>query len=900
MISLKQSAFLGIFQNMDTTNNQEIPKNYNAEDWEEKLYALWEKSGFFQPDNFPSKKRYANILPPPNANGELHLGHTYGYTIMDIFGRFERMRGKQTLLLPGKDHAGIQTQVVFEKKLRAKKNLTRYDLGRDKFYEEAYAFCTDRANYMRSQEKRMGISADWSREKFTLDPEVSKRALQTFVQMYQDGMIYRGKRIINWCPRCATALSDVEVIHQEIAGKLYYIEYPFKDSAEKITVATTRPETMLGDTAVAVHPDDERYQAFVGKILILPLLNREIPVIADERVDQSFGTGAVKITPAHDPLDWEVGQTHSLPVIQVIGANAKIMASGGKFKNLSVQEAREAVLSELEKNGYLKKEEIYTINRSLCERCKTAIEPLISEQWFVNVDASQYSLKKKSVEALQSDAIIFHPENMRGQMMRWLDNLHDWCISRQIWWGHRIPVWYCRAHDKGQCQLGCKNPIVSVEAPLHCPICGSADLVQDPDTLDTWFSSGQWPYTTLGYPEGKDAQTFYPTDTMIMGRDLLFFWASRMVMFGLYRTGKVPFRHLYFTGLVRDKEGQKMSKSRDNGIDPLAMIDKYGADALRMSLVIGSTPGNDIRLYDEKIKTFRNFTNKLWNIGRYINNSKFQISNFKKIDVRNPSDHWIISRLQEITKEVTRLLENYQPSLAGEKLRDFTWSEFADWYVEIHKIEKNDGVLIYVFETLLKLWHPFMPFVTEAIYQTFHPDTEKLLMTERWPEAIDIEIKSDKAQRFQYIIGIIQEIRALRSFYKIDPVKYTSVTIKEGENEQILSKDNGDIFKRLARVSDIHIIKLSDTIPAKCIRIHFEMLEAYIELEYIIDFDTERKRLEKEKIEKEQYVTTLETKLVNQKFLERAKPEIVQAEQIRLEEAKKQLGDLEHHFSLLK
>jgi valyl-tRNA synthetase len=887
---------------MDTIHNQEIPKTYNAQDWEEKLYALWEKSGFFNPDNFSSQERYANILPPPNANGELHLGHTCGYTIMDIFGRFERMRGKKTLLLPGKDHAGIQTQVVFEKKLRVEKNLTRHDLGRDKFYEEAYAFCTDRANYMRSQEKRMGISADWSREKFTLDPEVSRRALQTFVQMYQDGMIYRGERITNWCPRCATALSDVEVIHQEISGKLYYIEYPVKDSVEKITIATTRPETMLGDTAVAVHPNDERYQALVGKILILPLMNREIPVIADERVDQSFGTGAVKITPAHDPLDWEIGQTHSLPVIQVIGVDAKITAEGGKFQNLSVQEAREAVLLELEKNGYLKKEEIHTINLSVCERCKTAIEPLISEQWFVNVDAPKYSLKKKSIETLQSNAIIFHPENMRGQMMRWLDNLHDWCISRQIWWGHRIPVWYCRASDKGQCQLGCKNPIVSVETPLHCPICGSVDLVQDPDTLDTWFSSGQWPYTTLGYPEGDDAQTFYPTDTMIMGRDLLFFWASRMVMFGLYHTGKSPFRNLYFTGLVRDKDGQKMSKSRGNGIDPLEMINKYGADALRMSLVMGGTPGNDIRLYDEKIQTFRNFTNKLWNIGRYVSSARIENRELrvtKNIEPKNPADHWILMRLQEVNNEVTRLLENYQPSLAGEKLRDFTWNEFADWYVEIHKIEKNDEVLCFVFEILLKLWHPFMPFVTEAVYQTFHPDAQTFLMTEHWPEAITSEIQSDDASKFQSVIGLIQDIRAVRSFYKIDPAKYMAVTVKTGANEQALSRNNGDIFKRLARVSDIHIIKISGAAPPKSVRVSCGLLDAYIELAGVIDFDIERKRLEKEKTEKIAYITSLETKLENQNFLERAKPGIVQAEQVKLESARQQLSDLDSHLTSL-
>jgi valyl-tRNA synthetase len=483
--------------------------------------------------------------------------------------------------------------------------------------------------------------------------------------------------------------------------------------------------------------------------------------------------------------------------------------------------------------------------------------------------------------------------------------LRDWCISRQIWFGHRIPVWYCRAQDKEQCQLGCKNPIVSVETPINCPVCGSADLVQDPDTLDTWFSSGLWTFSTLGWPNinAKDFKNYHPTNLLETGYDILFFWVARMILMTTYLLNDIPFKTVYLHGLVRDKDGRKMSKSLDNIVDPLDIIGKYGADTLRMSLVIGSTPGNDIRLYDEKIKTFRNFTNKLWNIGRYVNNFKFQISNFKKLDARNPSDHWILSRLQEITKEVTRLLENYQVSLAGEKLRDFTWNEFADWYVEIHKIEKNNGVLIYVFETLLKLWHPFMPFVTEAIYQTSHPDTEKFLMTERWPDNISVEIKPDEARgahRFQCIISIIQEIRALRSFYKIDSAKYISVTVKEGANEWALIRDNGDIFKRLARVSDIHIIRLTETPPQKSVRVSSGLLDAYIELESLIDFDTERKRLEKEKTEKEKYIATLETKLGNKNFMERANPEIVQAEQMRLEEAKKQLDDLKHHIALLK
>ncbi len=885
---------------MDT---HQISKTYNAQEWEDKLYAKWEENGLFQPDTCQSQKRYSNILPPPNANGELHIGHISGYTVMDIFGRFERMKGKKTLLLPGKDHAGIQTQVVFEKKLRAEKNLTRRDLGREKFYDAVYAFCTERANYMRAQEKKIGLSADWSREKFTLDPEVSRRVLETFVQMYKDGIIYRGKRIINWCPRCATALSDIEVIRTETAGKLYFIKYPIKNSGQFVTVATTRPETMLGDTAVAVHPDDTRYTDLIGKTLILPLQNREIPIIADRRIDSTFGTGAVKITPAHDPLDWEIGKDHSLDALQVIDEKASISSLGGMYAGLSVKDARKKILYDLARLGLLEKENDHAINLSQCERCKTTIEPLVSEQWFINVDAPKYSLKKKSIEALRSNAIAFHPENMRDQMIHWLDNLHDWCISRQIWWGHRIPVWYCLAYDKGQCQLKCKDPIVSVSRPSLCPICGSEDLKQDEDTLDTWFSSGQWPYTALGYPESDDSKIFYPTDTMIMGRDLLFFWASRMLMFGLYRTRETPFRHLYFTGLVRDKEGQKMSKSQGNGIDPLAMIEKYGADALRMALVIGGTPGNDIRMYDEKIEAARNFTNKLWNIGRYVNATiiKNQVSEVPaNPEPKNPADHWILSRLQEVNGEVTRLLENYQPSLAGEKLRDFTWGEFADWYVEIHKITKNDKVLCYVFEILLKLWHPFMPFVTEAVYQTFHPDAKTFLMIENWPDNLALEINSADANRFQSVIGIIQKIRATRAFYKINPTQQLSLSIKEGVREWTLIRDNNEIFQRLARVSDIHVINLTDPAPEKSLRISFGVLDVYIKLEGVIDFKAEQERLGKEKKEKEKYISSLKTKLENENFIERAKPDIVQAEQMKLEEACKQLSDLEQHIALLR
>ena len=844
-------------------DEQEIPKTYNPKDWEGRIYSDWETSGLFNPDTSDSSLRYSNILPPPNANGELHLGHASGYTVMDLYGRFERMKGKRVLLLPGKDHAGIQTQVVFEKKLQAEQNITRHDLGREKFYQATYDFCLDRANYMRLQEKRIGLSADWSREKFTLDPEVSRRATETFVQMYRDGMIYRGERIINWCPRCATALSDVEVIHKETEGKLYYIEYPIKDSDEKIMVATTRPETMRGDTAVAVHPSDERYRSLVGKIAVLPLLDREIPVIADHRIDLAFGTGAVKITPAHDPLDWEIGKTHSLPTLQTIDTDAKITAIGGIFSGLAVSEARIKVLEALATAGHLVKEESHTINLSICERCKAPIEPLISKQWFVDVDAPHYSLKQKSIEALKTGTISFHPDNMREQMIQWLENLHDWCISRQLWWGHRIPVWYRDA------EVFC-----GLEAPE------GDGWVQDSDTLDTWFSSGQWPYTTLGYPETADAQTFYPTDLMVMGRDLLFFWATRMILFGFYKTGQAPFKHLYFTGLVRDKDGLKMSKSKGNGVDVLEMIDRFGADAVRMSLTLGATPGLDFRLYEEKIETFRNFTNKLWNMGRYVATQSTAADTTPT--AQSDADHWILSRTQAVATEVTRLLENYQLSLAGEKLRDFTWGEFADWYVEIHKVEKNDAILRSIFDTLLRLWHPFMPFVTEAIYQTLSPKSEHALAAAAWPKAIAIDTVQASADRFVLLIGLIQSVRALRATYRIDPAK-TIIIDAEGSSLETLLK-NEAVFKRLARVEAIR----ASQVPASSSRAHiqFGSLHAWADLAGIVDFDAERTRLHQELTDKTRYIASLETRLADPNFSSRAPEHILTQTKALLDEAK--------------
>ena len=859
---------------------KDLPKIYDPQKTEGRIYELWEKSGFFNPDKTRSQKTYCNILPPPNANGKLHLGHASGYTVMDIFGRYARMKGKKTLLLPGKDHAGIQTQVVYEKKIKDERNITCNDLGREKFYQEVFDFCRDRSNYMRSQEKKIGISADWSREKFTLDPKVLKIALETFVKMYEDGLVYKGNRIINWCPRCATALSDVEVIHKEEEGKLYFIKYPLKNSKYFITVATTRPETMLGDTAVAVNPKDERYKNLIGKIVTLPLQNREIPIIVDRHIEIQFGTGAVKITPAHDPLDWQIGKDHGLSEIQVINGKAEITNLGGKYQGQSVLEARENILKDLSKIGLLEKEEKSSINKLICERCKTAIEPLISEQWFINVDAKKYSLKKAALKSIQTGKIKIYPENFKKILIHWYENLNDWCISRQIWWGPRFPAWY--KNEKIH---------VGIEKPK------GKGWIQDTNTFDTWFTSSQWPYTTLGYPEGKDIKAFYPTDMMIMGIDILFFWSARMIMMGLYRTKKVPFKNLYFTGLIRDKEGSKMSKSHNNGIDPLEMIEKFGADALRLSFILDTASGQDSRLYEEKIESFRNYVNKLWNISRYCFSSSDKFSLREKLasrDFKIPADRWIVDNLDKLIQETNRLFDNKQISLAADKIKKFTWNIFADWYVEIHKIEKNDKILGYVLDKILKLSHPFTPFVTEEIFQLANSKNKKMLMLSHWPSISKNKTGKNVSEgKFETILEAIIQIRNIRSIYKIDSKKKLDLTIQS--QDQAFFNENRSIFQKLARVDNVFIVKKIKR-PRNSAEISFRGIKMHIHLENVIDVAKEQERLQKEILNAENYLDSIEKKLANKEFINRAPQEIIQREKNNFIKTKEKLCELKNYF----
>ncbi len=868
---------------------REISKQFDFKKRESEIYASWEAGGFFNPDNSKSSKKYCNVLPPPNANGELHLGHACGYTVMDIFGRYERMNGKKVLLLPGKDHAGIQTQVVYEKKIKAERGISRHDLGREKFYQESYAFCTDRSNYMRSQEKKIGISADWSREKFTLDPDTLKIAMETFVKMYRDGLVYKGERIINWCPRCATALSDVEVIHHEKEGKMYYIKYPIKDSKEFLVVATTRPETMLGDTAVAVNPKDKRFLGFIGQTLILPLQDREISVIADRRIDMEFGTGAVKITPAHDPLDWKIGKDHKLEELQVINEKAEITEIGGKYAGMDVLAARKQIVADLAELGLLEKEEALTNNISICERCKTAIEPLISKQWFVNVDGEKYSFKKETLALIKSGKVDIYPENFKKILINWISNLEDWCISRQIWWGPQFPVWYRgeEVYVGLEAPKG-KNPASAAKASTDKKAT-AGEWIQDENTFDTWFSSSQWPYTALGYPKGKDYRNFYPTDMMITGRDLLFFWAARMLMLGAYRTGQTPFKHLYFTGLVLDKDGQKFSKSKGNGVDPMETIEKFGADALRLSLVMDIAPGQDTRLSEEKVESFRNFVTKLWNIFRYCEQSDANFGLVEKIskkDLKTLSDRWIVCELEETVGKVTQFMKDKNISLAQDTLRKFTWDSFAAWYVEIHKIEKNTKVLGYVLDRILKMWHPFTPFVTEEIYQIMNKGTlgvlghpvSKVLMVAAWPKSekkfVDREFKKD----FRDLVNLITMIRNLKSSYRIDPAQILEVYC-EGKIEK-------DIIEKLARVSITQGVAFN---KRKMIKLSTPRRALFLDIAKSVDIAKELENAQKEIAELEGLVGKNEGMLKNKNFVAGAPATVIEATKTRIVEYKNRL-----------
>lgn len=718
-----------------------MEKAYNPQKVEGKIYRFWEKGSWFTPKIKPKKKPFTIIMPPPNANAPLHVGHAMFVTIEDILIRFHRMLGQPTLWLPGADHAGILTQVVFERKL-AKEEKTRHDLGRKKFFTEIMKFTLNNKKVMENQLRALGASCDWTRNSFTLDPKFDEPIYTIFKKLYDQGLIYRDERMINWCPRCQTALSELEVEHKETKSKLWYIRYPLKSGKKRfITVATTRPETMLGDTAVAVSPQDKRYKNLIGKTAILPLMNREVPIIADKAVDPEFGTGAVKVTPAHDPVDFEIGQKHKLESVKVIDFDSKMTAKAHQYAGLRVKEARKKILNDLKKLGLLEKEKAYTHSVGYCERCDTLIEPLISKQWFVKIEP----LAKPAIKAVKQKKIRIVPRRFEKIYFNWMENIRDWCVSRQLWWGHQLPVWYCGSQNLSPLQKqmnkiseakGCGGIIVSIRSPKKCPKCNNTKLIRDPDTLDTWFSSGQWPFNTLGWPKGsKDFQYFYPTSVMETGYEILFFWVARMIMLGLYTTGKKPFETVFLHGMVRDAFGQVMSKSRpETCINPIETINKYGADALRMALIMGNAPGTDSSLSKNKIKGMRNFANKIWNASRFVLSHK-QGKRVKEQESKNKDDQWVIKELEKTTKRVTNLINRYRFDLAAEEIYQFFWHAFCDKYIETSKKRRVEAqpTLLYVLETSLKLLHPFMPFITEEIYQRLSEHGEALII-EKWPK----------------------------------------------------------------------------------------------------------------------------------------------------------------------
>ncbi len=858
---------------------QELAKNYNPSEFEDRIYKKWCENDYFKPDSDKKKPAFSIVIPPPNVTGQLHMGHALDQTLQDILVRTKRMQGYSALWVPGTDHAGIATQIKVEESLRVNEGLTRYDLGRDKFLERVWDWKNQYGSRIINQLKKLGSSCDWSRERFTMDEGCSRAVKEVFVNLYNKGLIYRGFRIINWCPNCRTALSDAEVEYTEQSGNFWHISYPVKGSDEFVTVATTRPETMLGDTAVAVHPEDERYSHLIGKTLLLPLVGREIPVIADEYVEREFGTGCVKITPAHDPNDFEVGKRHSLEVIKVMNDDGTISAEyGGAYSGLDRYEARRRMVEDLKAGGYLVRIEPCTHNVGTCYRCKTTVEPITSDQWFVKMEP----LAKPALEAVRSGDIKFEPERFTKTYTNWMENCHDWCISRQLWWGHRIPAYYCDA---------CGNMEVSKEDVNVCPKCG-AKTRREEDVLDTWFSSALWPFSTMGWPDNtEDLERYYPTSVLVTGYDIIFFWVSRMIFSGLEHTGKKPFSTVFIHGLVRDALGRKMSKSLGNGIDPLQIIEQYGADALRFALATGNAPGNDMRFSDEKIEAARNFANKLWNASRFVlmnlTETDEELLKFPEDSELTAEDKWIISSFNKLAGRVNENVENYEIGVALGEIYSFTWDTFCDWYIEMAKSRTFLGdapealsakrVLVYVLTGILKLLHPYMPFITEEIYQAL-PHTDDSIMISSYPKydsSLSYEKEEEEVKR---IIACISAIRQRRTEMNIAPSKKAKLFVVTKYRDTFVSA--GKILEKLASVSELNIVDSYSADDAVVIATDTGNL--YIPLADVIDFEKERARLTAEYDKNEGEIARLEKKLSNEGFVAKAPEAVVAGERAKL------------------
>ena len=879
----------------------ELPSAYDPEQVEKKWYNTWEKEGSFRADEKDGKEPYSIVIPPPNVTGNLHMGHALNNTLQDILTRWQRMKGKSTLWMPGMDHAGIATQNVVERLLQ-QEDKTRYDLGREKFEERVWKWKEESGGQIRGQLKRLGCSLDWDRERFTLDEGLSKAVHRVFATLYKEGLIYQGYRIINWCPRCETALSDIETEYQDLEGKLWHIKYPVAGSDEYIVVATTRPETMLGDSGVAVNPDDERYTHLINKKVVLPLMNREIPVVPDSYVDMEFGTGLVKVTPAHDPNDFEMGRRHDLEEIIVMDKNGRINENGGQYQGMDRYEARKKIVEDLEKLGLLEKIEKHDHSVGHCYRCQTVIEPYLSKQWFVKIQP----LADEAIKVVEEGKIRFVPENWSKTYFEWMYNIRDWCISRQLWWGHRIPAFYC---DE------CGHINVSVEDPEKCEKCGCTKLTQDEDVLDTWFSSALWPFSTLGWPEDTDAlKKYYPTSTLVTGFDIIFFWVARMIMMGTKFMGDVPFKDVYIHALVRDEHGQKMSKSKGNVIDPIIMMDRYGTDAFRFTLAIFAAQGRDIILSEKRIEGYRAFSNKIWNTTRFILmnlGDDFKPEAINR-DLCEPFDKWILHRLNMTIQDISTALGDYKFNEAAHIIYDFWWHEFCDWYLEltkqrIYSKEKSmkdssataKQVLFHVLKTCIKLLHPFMPFITEEIWEKITTG-EGMIINAPWPEVDENFMFEKEAKDAEIFKEIVYRIRNIRGEMNIPPDKKASVVFKttKADIESIITREDVNI-KALARVEDITIsadYKAANT-DASAVMTD---LEIFMPLADLIDIDKEKARLEKEIGRIEGELARVEGKLSNEKFIGKAPQEIIDKEKGKKDEYMEMLGKLRQSLDKLK
>ena len=873
----------------------DMETRFNPQAIEAELYKAWEESGAFVAHREEGKKPFTIVMPPPNITGQLHMGHAMDCILQDAPIRYHRMKGDPTLWLPGTDHAAIATEVKIVEAMR-KEGLTKQSIGREAFLERAWNWKKEYGGRIVHQQRKMGVSCDWSRERFTMDEGCSKAVREVFVRLFEKGLIYRGQRMINWCPACRSALSDAEVVYKEQASHLWHIRYPGADGGEGVIVATTRPETMLGDTGVAVNPADERYTNLVGKKVILPIMNKEIPVVADDYVEMDFGTGAVKMTPAHDPNDFEVAQRHNLEIITVTNDDGTMNENAGRFAGMDPMECRKAVVEELEKLGLLVKIEDYSHNVGFCYRHEnTPVEPRLSEQWFVKMKP----LADPAIAAVKEGKTKFVPDRFSKIYYNWMENIRDWCISRQLWWGHRIPAWYCEE---------CGEMTVSREDPACCPKCGGK-LHQDEDVLDTWFSSALWPFSTLGWPEEtEDLKYFYPTSMLVTGYDIIFFWVARMIFSGIEHMGETPFETVLIHGLVRDEQGRKMSKSLGNGVDPLEVVEEYGADALRFSLVMGVSPGNDTRYSTEKVEAARNFANKVWNASRFVlmNVNERNNFDFSKLET---ADKWILSRLQEAIRDVSDHMEDGDFGLAATKIYDFAWSEFCDWYIEMSKsrLLGEDGdsketvkaVLLYVLENLLKLLHPFMPFLTEQVYK-YLPETEGFLMLQKWPEAKTELIFSEDEQRMQGIMEIIRTIRNLRSEMNVAPSKRTRLMLLPAEGWCETLRGGDGYFRRLAGASETELLSSRDAVKEKTVSAVTAAGELFIPLGDLVDFEKEMVRLSKELENLQKEMNRSRGMLSNQGFLAKAPAALVQAEKDKLEAAVTKAAALQNRIAELK